>query len=646
MLPFSWNDIKEFKIEGKKRTISGIWAILFSCVGGFMSAWYIYTSGFGAVSSETNRAFYILFTLILVYLLFPATKNSPKDRPSIVDILAIVLLAISLGYWINQYMDYAMFRVTRPTDIDLTMGIIAIILVIEGVRRTLGPVIPILTLLFLGQLYFGRYLPGNLAHAGMPISRILEFSFMQMEALFGTITQTFATLVFPFIIFGAFLEVGGAGQFFIDFAKSITGRWRGGPAKIATLTSALFGSISGSSVANVATTGAFTIPMMKREGFQATQAGAIEAIASTGGQFMPPIMGAAAFIMATLTRTPYIEIVIAGTIPALIYFMFVMSMVDLTAHKEGLKGMDQEDLPKPLEVLKRGWYYFIPLFIIIFMLMRGFSADMAAFSGIISAWVLTLFNKEKRMGPRKIGQALVEGARKNMVAGSAIGALGLIVGGITLAGLGLKFASVIVAFAGGNLFLTVFLVLLISILIGMGSTTTGSYIILSVIAAPALIFLDVPIINAHMVVFYGAALSNITPPVCVSAFTAAAIADSDPMQTGIKAFKYGVVILILPFTFVYYPHILLSGTILQTITAVFIVSVGLLALAFGIMAGDFINIKMKLKWRIVFIALSVLILAPTTMVISLIGSVLAILFWLLGFKIRNNPLSNSGEVIA
>jgi TRAP transporter 4TM/12TM fusion protein len=308
------------EIKGKTRTLSGGFAVVYALVAAGFSLWYLYTSGFGLYSTETNRGFYLLFTSILVFLIFPASRGAPAHRPSLVDIVLIAAAIACIGYWMDQYVPYAMFRVSDPNQWDLAMGAIAIVVILETSRRVLGPAIPIIAILFLAQLYFGPYLPGKLSHSGMPVDRILEFSFSTQEAMFGVVTATFATFVFPFMIFGAFLERSGAGTFFMELATALTGRWRGGPAKIATLSSALFGSISGSSVANVVASGAFTIPMMKRIGFKPHHAGAIEAIASTGGQIMPPIMGAGVFILATLTQRDYLGIAMMNVIPAVLFF--------------------------------------------------------------------------------------------------------------------------------------------------------------------------------------------------------------------------------------------------------------------------------------------------------------------------------------
>ncbi len=637
MRDLSW--LKEAK--GKNRTLTGFWAILYSCVAIFMAGWYMYTSGFGVVSTETNRGFYLLFTSILVYLLFPASRWAPKDRPSLYDMVCVLLVSVSIGYWIDQYMDYAMFRVTDPSTLDITMGIIAIIMIMETARRALGPVLVILCIIFLVQIYFGPYLPGKLSHAGMSPTRIIEFTFCTQEAMFGVITATFATFVFPFMIFGAFLERSGAGAFFMELAKSLTGQWRGGPAKIATVTSAMFGSISGSSVANVVATGTFTIPMMKRIGFRPKVAGAIEAIASTGGQFMPPIMGAGVFILATIIEIEYLKVALLNIIPALIYFAFVLFMVDLEALRSGLKGLPAEEIPSPIQVLKKGWHFFLPVIIVLGLLFYGYTPELGAFWGTVSALVLSWRRKETRMWPTDIFQALRSGSTANNSAGSAIGALGIIIGGIVLSGLGLKFSALLVEAAGGSLLLCVIMVMILSIIIGMGSSTTGSYIILSVVAAPALIYLEVPSVAAHLVVFYAACLSNITPPVCVSAFAAAALAKADPMETGIAALKFGVALIFLPFGFVYLPPLLMNGSAWEIVYTVFFLIIGFMAAAMALQGADFIQPKIDIKRRVIFSVCALLLLLPLPHWMNLSGLVLLGIGWTSGWMSHRKTLAAS-----
>ncbi|MBT6362844.1 MAG: TRAP transporter fused permease subunit [Rhodospirillaceae bacterium] len=430
-----------------------------------------------------------------------------------------------------------------------------------------------------------------------------------------------------FMIFGAFLERSGAGTFFMDLATALTGKWRGGPAKIATISSALFGSISGSSVANVVASGAFTIPMMKRIGFKPHHAGGIEAIASTGGQIMPPIMGAGVFILATLTQTDYLSIAAMNVIPAVLFFGFVLLMVDLEAVRTGIKGLPMEEIPRVRDVLRRGWHFFVPLIVVITLLFKGYSPDLGAFWGTISTLVLSWLRKETAMKPRDIFRGLVAGAHNNTSAGAAIGSLGVIIGGIILSGLGLKFSAVLVEFAGGNLLLTVSLVTFISVIIGMGSSTTGSYIILAVVAAPALVQLGVPEIPAHLVVFYAACLSNIMPPVCVSAFAGAAIAKADPMKTGFAALKYGTTLILVPYSFVYVPELLLQGTWQAITGATLSYAVGYAALAVAIQGTDFFPVAVPLVRRIIFLVAAVCFLFPMILWLKIVGIGLLVIAW-------------------
>lgn len=631
-------------IKGRNRTLSGPIALAYAATAIFFSLWYLYTSGFGLVSTESNRGLYLMLTSVLVFLLFPALPTSPKTRPSVFDFIWVAAAVVSVGYWIDQYTDYAINRVSDPSQWDFVMGIIGIAVMLETSRRVLGFTVVIIAIVFLAQLYFGKYLPGRLAHSGLGVVRIVEFTFSTQEAMFGVIAATFATFVFPFMIFGAFLESSGAGQFFMELGTSLTGKWRGGPAKIAVVTSALFGSISGSSVANVVSTGSFTIPLMKRIGFKPHHAGAIEAIASTGGQFMPPIMGAGVFILATLTETEYLKIALMNVIPAFLFFVFLLYMVDLQAMKSGLRGLDEAEIPRVSTVLMRGWHYLIPLAVVLGLLFMGYSPDYGAFWGTVSAFVLSFRRKETMMGPRKVIDALITGAHNNTSAGSAIGTLGIIIGGIVLSGLGLKFSAVLIEFAGGNLFLTVVLVTIISIIIGMGSSTTGSYIILAVVAAPALISLGVPEIAAHLVVFYAACLSNITPPVCVSAYAAAAIAGSDPLKTGFAALKFGATLALIPFSFVYAPELLLYGSAFDIVTGALGYLLGYLALAMMVQNAEPVRGPIAVWQRAMFAAAAFCLLFPTSIWIDLLGLALLAVGWAPSIMGKRQRLGQSDDI--
>ena len=625
-------------IETPRRKLTNWYCVFYGVIAASFSGFYLYTSGFGLVSSESNRAFYLLFTSLLVFLSYPANKNKDSFAPSILDFVFIILASVSIIYWVNEYVNYAINRVSSPSEWDTLFGVIAIIVIVETSRRALGIAIPIIAAIFLLQLYYGEYLPGKLSHSGLPFRRIIEFTFSTQEAMFGVVTATFATFVFPFMIFGAFLEKSGAGAFFMKLATSLTGKWRGGPAKIATFSSALFGSISGSSVANVVASGTFTIPLMKKVGFKNHHAGAIEAIASTGGQVMPPIMGAGVFILATLTETEYLKIAGMNVIPAILFFVFVMLMVDLEALKTGLKGLPQEEIPNFKDVIKEGWHYFIPLIIVITLLFKGYSPDFGAFWGIVSTLVLSWRNKETAMGPKEVFIGLIKGAQSNAAAGAAIGSLGIIIGGIILSGLGLKFSAILVEFSGGSLFVTVIMVTIISVIIGMGSSTTGSYIILAVVAAPALIQLGVPEIPAHLVVFYAACLSNITPPVCVSAFAAAAIAKADPMETGFAALKFGTTLVLIPFSFVYVPELLLQGSILDISVASVSYLIGYAVLAISVQGVDFFYGKISSFNRLIFFTSAVCFLFPVIYWLKILGLILICVSYLIVYL--NNKKSN------
>jgi len=362
--------------------------------------------------------------------------------------------------------------------------------------------------------------------------------------------------------------------------------------------------------------------MMRKVGFQNHHAGAIEAIASTGGQIMPPIMGAGVFILATLTETEYLKIAGMNVIPAILFFTFVMFMVDLEAVKSGLKGLPTEEVPDFKKVIKKGWHFFIPLILVITLLFNGFSPDYGAFWGIISTLVLSWRHKETAMGPKDIFIGLIKGAHSNAAAGAAIGSLGVIIGGIILSGLGLKFSAVLVEFSGGSLLVTVLMVTLISVIIGMGSSTTGSYIILAVVAAPALIQLGVPEIPAHLVVFYAACLSNITPPVCVSAFAAAAIAKADPMKTGFAALKFGTTLVLIPLSFVYVPELLFQGELYRIVLVTIFYALGYATLAIAIQGIDYFFGKINYFIRILFLLVTICFLLPLIYWIKILGVII------------------------
>jgi TRAP transporter 4TM/12TM fusion protein len=529
-------------------------------VSALFALFYLYTAGFGIFSSESHRGFYLLFSFLLCFIFYPATKKAPYNRALMaLDGLLILLSTAAIVYWMDQYADYASYRVAYPNIWDTFWGSILILICLEVTRRVMGNTLAIVGLLFVVQLYLGPHLPGAFAHRGMTITRIIEFNYSTTEGIFGTVVSVFATYVMPFLVFGAFLQRSGGGQFFIDLAKALAGHISGGPALIAVWGSAVFGSMSGSPVANVVATGSFTIPMMKKSGFKADFAGAVEAAASTGGQFLPPIMGAAAFILATLTETTYAKIVVMASVPALLYYFSLTSMVYFHARKSGLRGLPKEDLPRVAEVLRKGWYYAFTIVLAIYLIVAGFSPPVVAFWATVFVTACSMLRKETRFTPARIFDTLDIAGKSGLTVAATAGTLGLVMGGITLSGLGVTFSHILLSFSGGSIFVTILLIMLISTIVGMGLPTTAAYIVLAILAAPSLVLMGVPLVQAHMLCFWLSMTSNITPPVCVAAFAAASISGGNPMKTGMHAFVLGIFMYLMPFSFVYVPQILIIG---------------------------------------------------------------------------------------
>lgn len=574
---------------------------------------YFYTAGFGIFSTESNRGLFLLFVNVICLLIYPAYKKKPNSKVfAAVDTLVLLLGSASIIYWICQYGKYCQFRSGMPNKWDLMFGVILIIVSLEVTRRVTGNILMVLGLVFVVQLYLGPYLPGIFAHKGFTISRIIEFNFSTMEGMFGTIASVFATYVMPFLIFGAFLNKTGGGDFFIDMARALAGRVSGGPALIAVGGSCLFGSISGSPVANVVATGSFTIPMMKRVGFKPEFAAAVEAAASTGGQFMPPVMGAGAFILATLTETPYSKIVIMAIVPALLYYISLVSMVYFNARKNNLEGLKREELPKASEVFKKGWYFTFAVVIAIVLIMSGYSPALTAFWTTIFLITCALVRKETRFTVKDFVEGLNDAARSSLVVGATAGTLGLVMGGITLSGLGVKFSAMILALSHGNLILNIILISLVATIVGMGLPTTASYIVLSILAAPSLVHLGVTPVQAHLACFWLSMASNITPPVCVAAFAGASLADANPMKTGFAAFKLGMYLYIMPFVFVYLPQLLLVGTlgsILEILVAHLIATT-----TFSAAMQGWLFRRLSTVERLLFAAITAMLFVPNILV--------------------------------
>ena len=560
--------MEQYDLETSKlRKLTGKVALFITIVAILMSAFHLFTSWHGTLLAMKQRSLHLIFAFTLGFALYPGFKKSSKDK---IDIMDWVLMILSIGVW-----GYIFFNVEaialkggQMSTTDMVLGVLAVLLTLEVTRRVVGPELPIVTIVFLLFAYFGRSLPGVFAHRGFNVTRIVSHMYMTTEGIMGTPLGVSSTFVFMFILFGSFLDKTGVGEFFIDFAYALTGSTRSGPAMTSVLSSGLMGSISGSSVANTVTTGAFTIPLMKSVGYKPHYAGAVEATASTGGQIMPPVMGAAAFIMADFTGFPYISIVKAAIIPAVLYYIAVGTMVHLEACKLGLKGMPRESLPKVSNILRKQGYLTLPLIAIIFMLIKQYPPTMAALTGIvigiIVAFAASLIKKDDSFTPKDILGAMEAGAKGAVGVACACACAGMIVGVVTLTGFGLKIAEVIVLIAKGKLIPTLFLTMIASIILGMGLPTTAKYIVLATMAVPAITKLGVNLMSAHLFILYFGVVADVTPPVALAAYAGAGIAGANSMKTGVQAFKLAIGAFIIPYIYVINPHLIMVDSVVGT----------------------------------------------------------------------------------
>ena len=548
--------MRKFDTEARFRTLAGWQAKLVMIIAVAMSCFHFYTSGFGLLLAQKQGAVHLAFTLALVFLLYPMSSKQSKTSGIPFYDYIIAAIGVASALYLVVFFNELTTRAGLPTSTDLIMGFLLIASLLEATRRISNPILPGLAIAALLYCYFGRSMPDMIAHRGFSVERIINHMYLGTEGIFGTPLEVSSTFVFMFILFGSVLEKTGLGKFIIDLSMALAGWSTGGPAKVAVVSSGLMGMVSGSSVANVCTTGMFTIPLMKSVGYEPHFAGAVEAVASTGGQIMPPVMGAAAFIMAQILGVPYMEVVVAAIVPALLYYFAVMVQVHFEASRLGLKGIPFAQLPPLLPLLKSKGFLLIPLVAIIYFLLAGFTPLKAAFNGILVSFVLSWLNKETRLTPDRIIEAFESGARGAIGVACACATVGMIVGMGTLTGLALRIANAIVALAGGSKILTLFFTMLASLLLGMGLPTTANFIVTSTMAAPALFLLGVPPMAAYMFVFYFGIAADLTPPVALAAYAGAGIAGSDPMKTGVTAFKLALAGFIVPYIYVYNPILL------------------------------------------------------------------------------------------
>lgn len=548
-----------------------------------LSLFHLWAGAFGAFESYLQRTVHLMTLLTLCFLTVPCSRRLPRALAEFIDIpLVLLTLAIDLYLVLNHDRIVSREWYYGPvTTLDIVFGGLTILLVLEAARRMTGWALPLIAGVFVLYALFGNYFPQPLTIRRTAPLALIDHMFLTPQAIFGTPTGVSATFVYLFIVFGAFLEKTGGGRFFIDLAMAMVGRFTGGAAKVAVVSSSLFGTISGSSVANVYGTGTFTIPLMKRFGYSANFAGAVEAAASTGGQIMPPVMGAAAFIMAEFLGVPYIKVAIAALIPAILYYLSCYIGVHNEALKKGLRGVPREEIPALGTVLRRGFHFVIPLVALVVLLFQGYTPFRAAFVATVVLVVVAMLRRETRIGPREFWLGLEGGARGSVMIAATVGCAGLIVGVLDLTGLGINFLSTILLLSGGYYLPTLILILAACIILGMGMPTAPAYIIAALIGAPTLIQMGAVPMGAHMFVFYGALLSSITPPVALAAYAGAAISGGDPMRTGWIAVRLGFVKLLVPFLFVYNPVLLLIGSWPTVVEATVTACLGVFAMSYA-----------------------------------------------------------------
>ena len=605
-----------------------------------MSAYHFYASGFGLIRELLHRGIHISFVLGLVFLLFSWRRaDSLQVAPNtwyrvngvaVLDILFSILAVASALYLPLLPPEIVAERVGNPSQIDVLMGTILLLVTLEAARRSVGPTLPIIGLIFIAFALFGPYAPGALKHGGTSWLGLINHLYMTNQGIYGVAIGVMAQYVFLFILFGVLATRIGLGQLFIDLAMVIAGRYSGGPAKVAIFSSAFMGTISGSSIANTVTTGALTIPAMKKVGYPAHFAGAVEATSSTGGQITPPILGAAAFIMVEYLEIPLKDILAAALFPALLHYFGIFIMVHLEAKKLGLRGLNADELPKAALVLKQHWLSVIPLIILVYFILSGKTPDFAAVYGIIACVVVGFLNPVNRLSPMDLWDSLALGAKNTVAVGAAAATVGIVVGVVTLTGVGFRLGYVVVQTATDfgdvlgsiwplsyfsitqwALFVSLVLIALSCIIMGAGIPTTATYIILVAVAAPALAQLQVEPLVAHFFVFYYGVLADITPPVALAAYAAAGIAGANPFKTGNTAFRLGIAKALVPFVFVYSPALLLV-TEGFTWSSFFITLVGaMLGIAsLGISFAGFLFAPLSMAQRWYFALVSFLFIAP------------------------------------
>lgn len=605
--------------QAEARSLKGPMASAASAISVAFAAFQLYTGVFGAFPDLIQRSIHVGFAMVLAFFLYSAVSRSPKNRFSAMDLLAMVLGLVVCTHAALNY-DRIMMNPGVSSHWDLMLGLAATALVLEMTRRILSWILPAIALLTILYAYLGPYLPDAMAHRGFRVEYIIETLYMSTAGIWGTVTGVSATIMAGFLIFGSFLYYTGGGEIFVDLAKAIAGRSYGGPAKVSCISSALFGTISGSAVANVVVDGVFNIPLMKKLGYKPQFAAAVEATASTGGQLMPPVMGAGSFIMAEFLGVPYTKVALAAAIPALLYYLGVASSVHFAARKSNLERLPRDVIPPLRKTLPRGASLFVPVTLLIYLMMSGHDPTTSvlwATGASVALYLATAPSGSMVVRRAKNLVLALEAGGKSIVLVAALCACAqIVIGMVNLSGLGIRLTELVLGLSGGSGTLALFLTMIVCLILGMGLPTTAAYVLAASAAAPALIKLGVAPLAAHLFVFYFAIISAITPPVCAATFAAVAIARSKWLPTGWLAVRMGLAGFMAPFLFVNVPHLLLVGSPVEILWNSLVSALGVMAVA-GVAMGYFGD---RCRWyESVALAVGALCLLKPGLLTDLIG---------------------------
>ncbi len=575
-----------------------------------MAVFQIYTAQFGLFSALVQRSVHLAFAITLVFLIFPIHHGRRETYPAPLRLLDVGLALAAVAALLHlaaTYKTLAM-RGGEAAPTDLWFGALLILLVLEGTRRLMGWPLPLITLASIVYTFFGDRIPGLWGHFPIDFEQFISYQYLTTEGLFGIPLGVSASFIFVFIMFGAFLVASGTGDFFIRFSNAVAGHFRGGPAKVAVISSGFFGTISGSAVANVVSTGSFTIPLMKTIGYRPVFAAAVESVASTGGQFMPPVMGAGAFIMADMLGIAYLEVVKAAILPGILYFLALFWMIHMEVLKLGLRGLSREELPPLIDTLKQGGHLMIPAFLLLGFLVLGYSPMKSGLWAIISVWLVSAMRKATRMDFNDVLTGMEKGATGCLEVALACACAGIVIGCVTQTGLGLKFSGLIIDAAGGHLLLSLVFIMVSSLILGMGLTTSAAYILTVILGGPVLIQLGVNPLAAHLFVFYYACLSTVTPPVALASFAGAAIAGAKPFATGFESMRLAAIAYVVPYFFVFSPELIWKGSLGAIGLAAFSATIGTIALGSGLMG----YLVTRLNWfsRVLLLSAGISLIKP------------------------------------